>query len=256
MPSTNPPPTFRERTLVMQRTTTYREQSRRFLAQAYEELAKGDIPQTSEKAWGATAQMLKAIAQQRGWAPSNPIRYLYGTVIRRLRRETGDPELTDSSTQASGTFTQTSTRTCMKPKTLRRSSARDRAVGGQARGVAERNALVLRASHTPSHPKRTQKCRKPPPTESRAGYSWPRRTKNLPRVTCHKLLKRVGGPLQMLKAIAQQRGWSHRSHQSLYGIIRQLRRETGKAELTLLFSHASDLHGNFYENLYETHRRP
>ena len=62
--------------------------------------------------------------------------------------------------------------------------------------------------------------------------------------------KAWGAASQMLKAVAEQRGWSHRSHQSLYGIIRQLRRETGKAELTLLFSHASDLHGNFYENLY------
>ena len=63
--------------------------------------------------------------------------------------------------------------------------------------------------------------------------------------------KAWGATAQMLKAIAQERGWPHRRHQSLYGIIRQLRRETGKAELTLLFSHASDLHGNFYENLYE-----
>ena len=76
----------------MQKTTTYREQSRIFLAQAYEELAKGDLPQASEKAWGAASQMLKAIAQQRGWRHqvTKPLR----TVNSQLRRETGDSELT------------------------------------------------------------------------------------------------------------------------------------------------------------------
>ena len=76
----------------MQRTTTYREQSRLYLVQAREELAKGDIPQSSEKAWGATAQMLKAIAQERGWR-HKAHRYSF-EVIRRLRRETGETELT------------------------------------------------------------------------------------------------------------------------------------------------------------------
>ena len=95
-----PPPTFRERTLNVQKTTSYREQSRIFLTQVYEELAKGDIPQTSEKAWGATAQMFKAIAQERGW-PHRSHQSLYG-IIRQLRRETGDPELTRLFNQASG----------------------------------------------------------------------------------------------------------------------------------------------------------
>ena len=76
----------------MQKITTHREQSRIFLAQAYEELAKGDLPQASEKGWGAAAQMLKATAQQRGWRNSTH-RDLY-LVSRALRRETGDKELT------------------------------------------------------------------------------------------------------------------------------------------------------------------
>ena len=45
----------------------YRQASERFLAQARQEFADGDLAQASEKGWGATAQMLKAIAQQRGW---------------------------------------------------------------------------------------------------------------------------------------------------------------------------------------------
>lgn len=75
----------------MQKTTTYREQSRIFLAQAREELAKGDLPQASEKGWGAAAQILKAIAQERGWRHRSH-RDLHG-VINTLRRDTGDSEL-------------------------------------------------------------------------------------------------------------------------------------------------------------------
>ena len=75
----------------MQRTTTHREQSRIFLAQAYEELANGDLPQASEKGWGATAQMLKAVAQNRGW-PNSKHRDIY-QVVWDLMEETGDEEL-------------------------------------------------------------------------------------------------------------------------------------------------------------------
>ena len=83
----------------MQKTTSYREQSRIFLTQAYEELPKGDLQQASEKAWGAAAQMLKATAQQRGWRNSTH-RDLSG-VVWALRRETGDPELSVQFSAAS-----------------------------------------------------------------------------------------------------------------------------------------------------------
>ena len=76
----------------MQRTTTYREQSRVFLAQAYEELANGDLQQASQKEWGAASQMVKAVAQERGWLHSSH-RHLYG-VINALESETSDSELT------------------------------------------------------------------------------------------------------------------------------------------------------------------
>ena len=41
--------------------------SRRFMIHAREELEKGNRLQGGEKAWGAVAQPLKAIAEQRGW---------------------------------------------------------------------------------------------------------------------------------------------------------------------------------------------
>ena len=40
-------------------TQTYQQASQRFLAQAKEELAAGDLLQASEKGWGAAAQMLE-----------------------------------------------------------------------------------------------------------------------------------------------------------------------------------------------------
>jgi HEPN domain-containing protein len=50
----------------MVQVQSYREASRTLLNQAYTELEAGDTRQASEKGWGATAQMLKAIAQQHG----------------------------------------------------------------------------------------------------------------------------------------------------------------------------------------------
>ena len=41
--------------------------SRRFIRQAHEELAKGDLIQASDKTWGAVAHALKAVGQSRGW---------------------------------------------------------------------------------------------------------------------------------------------------------------------------------------------
>ena len=59
--------------------------------QARQELAAGDLPQASEKGWGATAQMLKAIAEQRGWEHSRHRHY--NRITSRLRAETGDGDI-------------------------------------------------------------------------------------------------------------------------------------------------------------------
>ena len=86
----------------VQRTTTYQEKSRIFLAQAHEELAKGDLAQASEKGWGAAAQMLKAIAEERGW-PHETHRELHGTM-NALFLETRDSELLSQFACASYLF--------------------------------------------------------------------------------------------------------------------------------------------------------
>ena len=69
-------------------TQQYQQASERFLAQARRELADGDLPQASEKGWGATVQILKAVAEQRGWEHSRHRHHL--VTVSRLRSETGD----------------------------------------------------------------------------------------------------------------------------------------------------------------------
>ena len=54
-------------------------------------MAAGDLPQASEKAWGAATQMLNAIAEQRGWEHNRRRHYL--TITSRLRAETGDGDI-------------------------------------------------------------------------------------------------------------------------------------------------------------------
>ena len=70
---------------------TYQAASRQLLAQGRDELAGGDVRQASEKGWGAAAQIVKAVAEQRGWEHHGH-RELFG-VVRRLRNETGDPDV-------------------------------------------------------------------------------------------------------------------------------------------------------------------
>ncbi len=69
----------------------YQQASERFLAQAGQELADGDLAQASEKGWGATAQMLKAVAEQRGWEHHRHCHY--HKAASRIRAETGDGEI-------------------------------------------------------------------------------------------------------------------------------------------------------------------
>ncbi len=85
--------------LFWEKIATHREQSRLFLAQAYEELARGDLPQASEKGWGAAAQVLKEIALERGW--SNSKHRDINQAVWEMVRETGDDELSGLFSAAS-----------------------------------------------------------------------------------------------------------------------------------------------------------
>ena len=57
-----------------------------------------------------------------------------------------------------------------------------------------------------------------------------------------------GAATQMVKAIAEERGWAHQRHGQLHRAVAQLRDETGDADIRRLFAVANDLHANFYEN--------
>ena len=71
----------------------YIRTSRQFIVQAQEEFDRGDMLQASEKAWGAAAQAVKATAEQRGWEHNTHARLFDN--LKRVSRETGDPELHD-----------------------------------------------------------------------------------------------------------------------------------------------------------------
>ena len=88
---------------MLNQDSEYRIASRQLLAQGFTELASGDARQASEKGWGAAAQMLKAVAEQRGWQ-HNSHGALY-RVVDRLVQETGDREIRTLFGAASGLHT-------------------------------------------------------------------------------------------------------------------------------------------------------
>jgi HEPN domain-containing protein len=66
------------------------EIAERFLRHAEEEFEAGDMPQASEKAWGAVAHYLKSVAKFRGWR--NTAHSDLSDIVVDLAQETGDPE--------------------------------------------------------------------------------------------------------------------------------------------------------------------
>ena len=71
----------------------YQSVSAQLFEQAHLELDAGDLIQASEKFWGATAQALKAIAQERGWEHNSHAHFY--RIVQALIEETGDEELFD-----------------------------------------------------------------------------------------------------------------------------------------------------------------
>ena len=69
----------------------YAGQGRRFLTQAFDELARDDLRQASEKGWGAASQMVKAYAQERDIGHERHAQ-LYN-VISRMVAEADDDDL-------------------------------------------------------------------------------------------------------------------------------------------------------------------
>jgi hypothetical protein len=72
-------------------TQTYQAASWHLIAQARAELAAGDTRQASEKGWGAAAQIVKAIAERRGWEHKTHAALF--VAVSRLVNETGDDHI-------------------------------------------------------------------------------------------------------------------------------------------------------------------
>ena len=68
----------------------HREQSRVYMGRAKEAFDEGDLLQASEKGWGAAAQIVKAVADERGWEHWSHWRLT--AAVSRLVEETGDDE--------------------------------------------------------------------------------------------------------------------------------------------------------------------
>ena len=64
-----------------QRADEYLQTSHVYLRQAQRELDAGTLRQASEKAWGAAAQAVKALAEQRGWE-----HYTHAHLFRHVDR--------------------------------------------------------------------------------------------------------------------------------------------------------------------------
>ena len=81
-------------------TRGYQQVSDRFLAHAREDLAVGGLLQASEKGWAAAVQVLKAVADERGWKHSKHCDHLQ--AVSRLPSETGDAGIRSFFNSASG----------------------------------------------------------------------------------------------------------------------------------------------------------
>ena len=69
----------------------HRDQSRVYLEQAKEELRNGELLQASEKGWGAASQIVKAVAEERGWEHNG--HWFLHDAVSSLVAETGDRDL-------------------------------------------------------------------------------------------------------------------------------------------------------------------
>ncbi len=72
-------------------TARYSQQAALFMVQAQDELERCDLRQAGEKAWGAAAQAIKAVAEQRGWEHTS--HRALSAAVSRLTEESSDYNL-------------------------------------------------------------------------------------------------------------------------------------------------------------------
>ena len=64
--------------------------------------------------------------------------------------------------------------------------------------------------------------------------------------------KAWGAAALMAKAAAELRGLVHEKHYQLFNVVHGLATEAGDEDLRLCFHMANGLHGNFYENTFDS----
>ena len=77
--------------MATEQVVHYRDISAEYLDHAHALLAEGDLKQSSEKAWGAAAVLVKAVAEERGWR-HEALRDLW-RALHRLADETEDEDM-------------------------------------------------------------------------------------------------------------------------------------------------------------------
>ena len=87
----------------MQEILTYQERGQTFLVKAREQLDAGDFEQASEKAWGAAALMVKAVAQARG--KDHYAHFQLTEIVEDLADETRDEDLSRLYSAATSLYT-------------------------------------------------------------------------------------------------------------------------------------------------------
>lgn len=102
---------------MLESTNDYRKASHDFMGKAWDYLAAADNPQASEKGWGAAAQMVKAVAEERGW-PHRSHRLLYD-IVEDLVDETGAENLSRWF-QAASVLHTNFYENALRPRTVRR----------------------------------------------------------------------------------------------------------------------------------------
>lgn len=102
---------------MLESTIRYADASREFMGKAWDYLAIEDLPQAAEKGWGAAAEMVKALAEERGWRHRSH-RLLYD-IVEDLVDETGDENLSRGF-QAASVLHTNFYENALRPRTVRR----------------------------------------------------------------------------------------------------------------------------------------
>ena len=221
----------------MQRTITYREQSRVSLAEAFEELAKGDLQQASSKGWGAAAQMVKAVSAERGWSHGSR-RDLY-QVVSKLRLEIVNPKLTSLFSAATS---------------LRVNASENWHTAQDVEDHLRRVDRFLNRLEKllPASLEKTSKKPATPPSREQSKLLLAQAREELSKGYLVEASEKGWlAAFEMAKVIGRQRGWAHSTDREFYGIISALRNETADSEWTNLISSAGNLRTNSVENWFD-----